>query len=440
MNETDKLLGKLKDSYEAINAPQSLLAGLSGGADSVCLVSLLTELRREKGFHFSCVHVNHQLRENAPEDERYVKELCDAWQLPLIVKRVRVSSRGNLEANARDARYRAFDEALAESGADILVLGHHMDDQAETLLMRLMRGAGPTGLSAMRPYARHIWRPLLSVRRAELEDYLIRLSIGWREDESNLDSRFTRNAVRKHLVPLMEEISPDCVPNMAAISGLLGDEEEWWQEFSDKWLWENASLHPSCLYLKLENFVTLHVSARRRILRALCVKAGLTPGRSQTERLILLAQAKAGQASENLSGQIRAFKTAKRLYLVEAGNAPLPLGKLTDTQMSADGNRRVEVFDADRLEGAALRYRMPGDRITPLGMKGSQSLSDYMINRRMDRPLRDQWPVLAKGQNILWVIGHGMGQAAALTGDTNRSRALCYTGRLPDETEKEFEE
>ncbi len=438
MDDRQVLYEKLKESYEAISEPQSLLIGLSGGADSVCLMYLLMELRREKDFRLSCVHVNHHLRENAAEDERFVKALCKRQALPLIIKHVRVADRGNLEANAREVRYRAFYEAMAESGADTLVLGHHMDDQAETVLMRLMRGAGPTGLSAMRLFTGNIWRPLLFARRAQVEGYLLHRAYAWREDESNEDSRFTRNAVRRHLIPLIEDISSGSVPNIAAAGGFLGDEEDWWIQFSDTWLTENASLHDSCLFLKLNNFVTLHIAARRRVLRSFCMKAGLIPGRAQVERLIHLAQGKAGQASDNLSDEVRALKTGTRLHLLKSTNPPMALGKLVNAQGFGDEKRRTEVFDADLLEGAELRYRLPGDRIVPLGMSGSQSLSDYLINRRMDRPFRNQWPVLAKGQNILWVIGFGMGQTAALTAETKRSQAMSYLGRLPDETEVEM--
>ena len=430
------LLNGLRASYESAKAHDTLLVGLSGGADSVCLAHLLICLRAEKGFHLSCVHVNHHLRPDAEEDEHFAQALCSDWALPLIIKGVEVPRRGNLEANARAARYRAFDEAMAQSGAGTLVLAHHMDDQAETLLMRLMRGAGPTGLSAMRTHGKGIWRPLLTARRRDIEGYLVSLGIPWREDESNRDSRFMRNAVRHRLIPLMEELSPDCVPNIAAASGLLGDEEEYWQQYSNRWLDENASLHPSCLFLNTQDFDTLHIAARRRLLRAFCVKAGLSPDRLHTERLIRLLP----RESDNLPGEVKAFRTGQRLHLIHPRMTPLPLGSLRETQGPKAGRRRVELFNAETLKGAQLRYRLAGDRIRPLGMEGTQSLSDYLIDRRMDRPFRDQWPVLAKGQDILWVAGFGMAQTAALTEDTEQKITLAYCGRLPDETENQSKE
>ena len=436
MDESAALFNKLRASYESERSPDNLLVGLSGGADSVCLAHLLVCLKSEKGFRLSCVHVNHHLRQEAEEDQRFVEGLCSQWGLPLIIKRVEVSRQGNLEANARAARYKAFEEAMGECGAGMLALAHHMDDQAETLLMRLMRGAGPTGLSAMRTRRQAVWRPLLSVRRSDIEDYLNARGIPWREDESNHDSRFMRNAVRSRLIPLMEELSPDCVPNIASASGLMGDEEEYWQLYSNKWLDENASLHPSCLFLNIHDFDTLHIAARRRLLRAFCVKAGLSPDRLHTERLIRLLP----RESDNLPGDFKAFRTGQRLHLIDPRIIPLALGSLRETKRPKSASRRVEVFDTEKVQGAQLRYRHAGDRIKPLGMEGTQSLSDYLINRRMDRPLRDQWPVLARGQDILWVVGFGMAQTAALTPDTKCETVLAYSGRLPDETENQSKE
>lgn len=430
------LLDNLRNLLESAQTPGSLLVGLSGGADSVCLAHLLARLSAERGFQLTCVHVNHHLRPDAKEDQRFVEELCGHWDLPLIVKEVEVSRRGNLEANARAARYGAFEEAMAQCGAGMLVLAHHMNDQAETLLMRLMRGAGPTGLSAMRTHTHHIWRPLLNTRREDIESYLIGLGITWQEDESNQDDRFMRNAVRHRLIPLMEELSPECVPNIAAASRLLGDEEEYWLQYSDEWLDENASLHPSCLFLNARDFDTLHAAVQRRLLRALCVKAGVTLDRLHAERLIRMLP----RESDNLPGEVKAFRVSQRLHLIRPFMPPLPLGYLREEQKPKAGRRRVEVFDTQMLQGARLRYRLSGDRIRPLGMEGTQSLSDYLIDRRMDRPFRDQWPVLAKGQDILWVIGIGMAQTAALTADTKQKAALAYCGRLPDETENQSKE
>lgn len=428
----------VKASYAASGEPASLLVGLSGGADSVCLTCLLKELQQELGYRLVCAHVNHHLRDHAALDEAFVRQFCQRLGLELVARDITVPRRGNLEAAAREARYRAFEEVMEEEGIAALALGHHMDDQAETLLMRLMRGAGPTGLAAMREHSGRIWRPLLQVRRRQIEGYLRDRGLTWREDESNEDERYTRNFIRRRLIPLMEERSPAAVSAMASASLLLGDEESYWDDFCTQWLSKNASLHPSCLFINLLEFDTLHTAARRRVLRAFCQRADLAPGREQLERLMALSlQGKSGD-TENLQGGGKAFRSVTRLHLIRPLNLPLPLGTLIPVKRDKAGGRRVESFDARLLEGAELRRRKPGDIIQPLGMRGRQSLSDYMINRRMDRPLRDQWPLLARGREILWVVGFGMAQTAALSAETEKSVRLLYQGRLPDETEEEW--
>ncbi|NLA53638.1 MAG: tRNA lysidine(34) synthetase TilS, partial [Clostridiales bacterium] len=128
----------LKDSYVIAGQPKHLLLGLSGGADSIALAKLLNSLQKTCQFELTCVHVNHGLRKSADEDEQFVIQTCESWKIPHIVKHVNISSAGNIESKAREARYKAFYEAKAELSADCLVLAHHMDDQAETIMMRLM--------------------------------------------------------------------------------------------------------------------------------------------------------------------------------------------------------------------------------------------------------------------------------------------------------------
>ncbi len=416
-----------------------MLAGVSGGADSVCLACLLRELSARQGFRLTAVHVNHGLRSASQEDEDYVRALCERWRIELIVRRVTVPRMGNLEANAREARYRAFDQAMEESGADCLALAHHMDDQAETLLMRLMRASGPTGLSAMKEVSGAVWRPLLSVRRREIEAFLVAKGLSWREDESNRDERYTRNFIRQSLMPMVEERFPAAVRNMAAVSRILSDEEDYWRGFCESWLHEYACMEPSGPFIKLDKFDTLHTAVRRRLLRAFCASAGISAGREQLERLEGLAVGTERRGFENLPGEVRAMKTGLRLHLLPKAPGETVIGRLAETHETEAGNRRIETFDAAQLEGAGLRLREEGDVIRPLGMVGSQSLSDYLINRGVDRPWRDRWPVLAAGKQILWVPGLGMAQTAAVGQATEKRVTLRYLGRLPDETEAEWE-
>lgn len=424
----------LKNSYVIAGEPKHLLLGLSGGADSIALAKLLKDLQNINDFKITCVHVNHGLRNSAVEDEKYVIQTCESWQLPLIIKHVKISPGGNIESKAREARYKAFNEGKAEVGADCLVLAHHMDDQAETIIMRLMHGSGPTGLAAMREFLNGIWRPLLHIRRNELIEFLDYHSISWREDETNLDFRFLRNAVRHKLLPVLEELSPSSISNMAKTSVIFADEDDYWSQYAERWLYERASLNPSNTFLNLQDFDTLHIAATRRVMRCFCAVLDLKLDMTQLQRLIELAKGPA-QQSINLPMGVKAFRSIGRLHLVKPNRNLLELGSTQLSEIEKLDNRRIESFDSTGLLGTALRYRLPGDRITPLGSSGSQSLSKYLIDRHMDRPFRDHWPLLAKDHEVLWVVGFGMAQTAAIKADTKTIAKLIYKGNLPDDTE-----
>ncbi|NLC32723.1 MAG: tRNA lysidine(34) synthetase TilS [Clostridiales bacterium] len=436
MEELERLQNLVGASYVLAKEPKHLLFGLSGGADSIALASILKTLQRIYKFKLTCIHVNHGLRQAAEEDENFVINICESWNLPLIVKHVKIPSKSNIESNAREERYKAFYEVKEKVKADCLVLGHHMDDQAETVIMRLMHGTGPTGLAAMREFSNGIWRPLLHVRRYELIQYLNHFSIGWIEDDSNLDFRFLRNALRHRVIPVLEELSSSSIQNIAKTSVLFADEEDYWSDFSLCWLKERACLDPSNPFLNLKDFDTLHIAVKRRILRCFCAVLNVKLDMAQTQRLIELLNG-SGHQSVNLPQEVKAIRSAGRLHLVSAKKNLIRLGNLEETMDEKLGNRRIESFDCERLLGAVLRYRLRGDRISPLGCHGSQSLSKYLIDRKMDRPFREHWPILAIGQDVLWVVGFGMAQTAAIKSNTKRICTLSYVGILPDETEIE---
>ena len=423
---------RVEASYLRAGSPQKLMLGLSGGADSMALALVLIVLREQHGFALRCIHIHHGLRTAADLDEAFVRAFCLHHELSLKIKRVHVLRAGSLEAEARAARYEAFYEELAADEGEVLVLAHHMDDQAETMLMRMMAGTGGTGLSAMRERTGAIWRPLLDSRRHDIMQYLMPRGQAWREDESNEDERHFRNALRRRLMPVVEDMSPAAVPNLYRTSIILADEEEYWAGYTRDWLNANASTAPPFLFLMVQPLLEQPIAVQRRVLRALCAQANIALDFAQTQRLVSLLHADAGSIT-NLPAQVRAYRSRDRLHLMGADPPVLPLGRLDTVSPPAERDRRIETFDQAKLDGARLRFRQAGDRIAPLGTDGTQSLKDYLINRHVDRPLRGAWPVLARGQDILWVVGVGMAQTAALDDATNRRVTFRYVGRLPDE-------
>src|SRR5438128_4466132 len=206
------MIQKVRDfvrRHDLIRSDTRVVGALSGGSDSVALAHILNELDstgelRLTGF----VHLNHQLRVAAADDERFCRELADALRRPIVVERADVRARArherrSIEAAAHAARYESFDRARTSLNADVVALGHTRDDQAETFLLRLVRGAGPKGLASMHPRHGSFVRPLLSCRRHELRAYLAARSVSYVEDETNQDRSIPRNRVRAELLPLL---------------------------------------------------------------------------------------------------------------------------------------------------------------------------------------------------------------------------------------------
>ncbi|EEG08826.1 tRNA lysidine(34) synthetase TilS [Pseudogulbenkiania ferrooxidans] len=199
--------------------------GLSGGIDSVVLLDLLVRLCLERGLKLSAVHVHHGLSPQADAWAEHCRQLCLEWGVPLRSEAVKVEVSGgeSLEAVARQHRYRVY----GESSASVVVLAHHQDDQAETVLLQLLRGAGPKGVAAMPTLRRHagrwLWRPLLAISRAEIEAYARWRQLVWVEDESNVDTRWRRNLLRHDILPLIESAIPHYRQHLQRAAVLMAD-------------------------------------------------------------------------------------------------------------------------------------------------------------------------------------------------------------------------
>ena len=204
-----------------------VLVAVSGGADSVALLSLLHQVADSMELHLEAAHLDHALRDASCADASFVEQLCIELGIPLTVERRDVAAiakqrKGNLEEVARDIR-RDFLEAVARThDCALIALGHHADDQAETFLMRLLRGSGPSGLAGMRVVNKSVVRPLLSFHRDDLLVYLQGEKIAWREDVSNLDQAFTRNRIRHDLLPLLESYNPNVVVSLLVFASCCG--------------------------------------------------------------------------------------------------------------------------------------------------------------------------------------------------------------------------
>ncbi len=421
-----------------LEKPEHILVAYSTGADSTALLYLLNDLRKEQGFLLSCVHVNHGLRPASMEEEQLAIKNADNLQIPIVIKRVSIKREGNLEAAAREARYQAFFEAKAELGADLIALAHHAGDQAETLLMHLLSGCGLNGLTGMKEYSPPMWRPLLMVHKDVLMDYLNSRGLPYMEDESNQDEGFTRNYLRRQIIPRLNHLHPGLEQRMAQTANLLDQDEQTLKALTTDWLKIHEKYSPPFHFIDLTAFSLLGLGQKRRVLRAVIKRWGLTLDSEKTHGLLDFCSDPSA-ARLDLSRQVYVMKSRARLHIlrddVKSVNAHWTQPRaLPYTGRFGDG-RHEQVMSHLVCKGALMRLPKADDVINPKGMAGRQPVLKYFSSRGMDRAFRPHWPVFAQGREVHWVPGFGISEEAAIKPGETTGVFLEFRDRLPDEIE-----
>ena len=426
----------LSDSYKRIGMPSHLLIAFSGGIDSTALLYALVDVQTNTSFKISCVHINHGLRTASAEEEQHAVQTARQVNVPIFVKRVSVQRSGNLEAAAREARYKAIVEVQQEIKADVVALAHHADDQAETLLMHLMHGTGSDGLAGMGEFIPPFWRPLLNTPKASLQNYLQNHSIQWVEDESNQDTGFLRNFLRLKVLPLLDSVSPGSVLRFARTANIVRDEQSAWLQAEDNWLKQHSKCQLPFVFLLVEPLKVQNIAFQRRLLRRVCSQYDIQLDFQQTERLRYFMNCEAG-SKLNLPNYAAAFLSAKRLHIlpnaVESMNVSWNHPDIKEPGNSLGNGIHEQVIDAEALPESCMRQVCSTDSIQPYGMSGSQTVMKYLSARGVDVPFRPYWPVFARGNQVIWVPGCGIAQAAAVTTSTKCRIRLLFNGELPYE-------
>jgi len=414
---------------------------VSGGADSVALLRLLLELRAELGIVLSVVHFNHKLRgAEADADEQFVAELARQHTLELHsasgdVGRYASEHRLSLEAAARAMRYAYFEGLLREGAVDRIATAHTLDDQAETVLLRLARGAGTRGLAGIYPESyQHsalstqrtpgsIIRPLLNTRRAAIETYLAELEQTWREDKSNRDLRHARNRVRHGILPRLERnLNPAVREVLAETAEIARAEEEYWQAQIGQVLpgaWNGGAGR-----LKLRELRAMPLALQRRVVRAAAASLGVRLEFRHVEEILALAGEQGGAAA--LPGNWRVAREKMALHFLPAVAAPagdydyplrvpgcalvpevsLQVEALLVKGAQREGYNPEELLNPGLLSGE-LRVRnwRAGDRFRPAHRKGLKKVKELLQEHHLSGDRRRLWPVVACGAELLWVRG-----------------------------------
>ncbi len=474
-------IAKTTADHDMFTAGDRVLVGVSGGPDSVALVSLLSELAPRLSITLGIAHLNHCLRPEAEEEARFVETLSQKLALPLHSESRDVASYRrqhglSLEEASREVRYAFYKRVLSAHGYQKIALGHHGGDNAEMVLMNLLRGSGPLGLSGIPPVRGNlVVRPLINLTRAQLLAYLDNRRLEYVSDPSNADTRFTRNRIRHTLLPLIQkEFNANILETLHRTATITGDENQWIESLVDP-LADTVITRPDedQVHLDLAALGKLARAPARRVVRRAITKLRGNLRRvtlAHIDALIRLAATGNENSRVDLPGLICAVKKNNRLalkkmagprqslaperppghyrYLINANQLAAPAsltlkiestgGRITFKRRKAGDNlkfsgsgQQAAFFDIDQLSFPLhIRNYQPGDRFIPLGMRGSKKLKKLFNERKVDRAEREVCPVLVCGHEIIWVLGHQRAETGKVNRQTRQVLEVKYV--LPD--------
>ena len=451
-----EIFQKVKETikqYHMLSAKERVLVALSGGPDSVCLLQVLKNLKEDLSLDLSVIYVDHGLRpEETAREIEFCKNLCAILNLPFLTKSIDVKSyaKGNKlsrQEAARDLRYRVFEETASGIGAHRIALGHTADDQAETLVMRLLRGTGPAGLSGIPPVRGKFIRPLIDIKRQDIERNLQKEEIDYIIDSSNLKKDYVRNRIRLSLMPQIKEMNPNIVDTLSRTAAIFREEEKYFEILVAKTLMKLMSRkRDSRIELFLGPMEAMgKVMLRRTLRRAIDETRGLR-GISFVHIEDIIELIKKGKAGDRLylPHGVRAIKAYSTLILtseppIRLSNYSLEVlretvlkeagilihASLHGCQESEIQDRRptadLAIFDADRLIfPLMIRPRKEGDFFYPLGFGKKKKLQDFFVDEKVPRDERDAIPLIVSGEDIVWVVGYRGDERFKVTDETKK--------------------
>ncbi len=452
----EKVLGYIRENH-MLNEGQKVVAGISGGADSMCLLFVLLELRQILGITVIGVHVNHGIRGRAADDDqRYVEEICRKYQVPCYsfkadIRRMASARKMSEEEAGRHYRYECFERVRENFGANRIAVAHHQDDCCETVLMNLFRGSGIRGLTGILPVRDRIIRPLLCVSRTDIEVYLKEAGVEWREDHTNVDTLYMRNRVRHELLPYIhahinERAGEHIEQTARMMAGICDFLDEQTSAAFDRCVC--LMDRPVGCLIREKAYRNEHPVIRSELIRrCMAVVAGRLKDIEyvHVELIDGLFEKYAGRELD-----LPYDMTARRTY-----EGVTIRSKVQETQNSEEGipvkhipgtyalpgpgmfmsltcreykeneeiprNVYTKWFDCDRIKGTlAIRTRQNGDFIVFDEAGHKKTLNRFMIDARIPRDERDSVLLLADGSHILWVVGYRISEGYKITDSTKK--------------------
>jgi tRNA(Ile)-lysidine synthase len=442
-------VGAVISHYSMLHGGETVLVGLSGGPDSVCLLTVLHRFREDMGLILNALYIDHGLRpDETPAEIAFCDELCRRLSIPFLTKKIDVMAcvaerRMNKQEAARELRYRTYEEVLFQVRGGRIALGHTADDQLETFLMRLLRGAGPKGLSGIPPVRGNIIRPLIEIERADIAEYLDRQGIGYVNDASNFREDYLRNRIRKGFIPAMKRANPSIIRTIQRTMAVLRDEERYFDIITTKNLMRLISRKSdSRIELFLVPMETMEKVVLRRVLRRAIEETRGLRGIEFIHIEEIIDLIKKGRSGDRiyLPNGVRAIRNYATVVITsetpgKIGTIPLMVpGEAVSREckvvirasveesadISFDG-KTASLFDADKTGMQLIvRSRREGDFFFPSGFGKRKKLQDFFVDEKVPRDERDEIPIVVSGTDIVWIAGYRGDERFRTTRETER--------------------
>lgn len=446
----DKVLQTIKKN-RMIEKKDKVLVALSGGPDSMTLLNILNDLKDELDIELGAAHVNHLLRANdAERDEGICRKYCEEKNITFHLLRIDINEMAKTtgmshEMAGREARYDFFKKVSEENNYNKVAIAHNLNDQAETVLMRIMRGSGSEGLIGIKPVRDEVFiRPLIECSRVEIENYCSDKKLTPAIDKTNYESIYARNKVRLELIPYIEKnFNKDIVKTLNRMSTLLNEDNEFIEEVSNekfhKWCDKkedrviidselfnehkavvSRAIRKAILSVKgdLYNIESSHINDIIKLYNHNTGKFVLVPGNVKVENVYKNLHIYM-QKSNNKNELEFNININERKYCdsIDAYVETKLLEKINNSKLKKSDN--VKYFDLDKINGEIkLRYRKDGDKFSPLGMTGTKKLKDIFINMKVPRETRDITPLLCFGNEVGWIVGYKVSEKFKIDKDT----------------------
>jgi len=444
------------EEHKLLHPRDRILVGFSGGPDSTALLQALYRLRPKYQLHLLAAHVNYGLRgADSAADEQFVKDFCFARNINIVIKNAQLAG-GNMESRARDIRFSWFNSLREQYHIQRIALGHNREDQAETVLLRLIRGAAASGLKGILPHAGSVIHPLLSFPRARIVEFLEAEGLTWRTDRTNAESRFSRNKIRNDLLPwIQQNMNPDIIDKLYETAAIFAQTDDVMRQIIEQRLQKHSiitgddecrlplsslrSLSPvlrfylfRALYQHLngddKDFYSVHCDSISAVLECTGSKSVHLPNGvvviKQYDELLFRRAEEPEQEEDS-----REVTTLRNNLLF--GNHRIGMKKIKKLpSRHAFDNRSIAYLDFDKVVfPLILRYRRAGDRFIPSGMGSPKKLQDFFVDEKVPRFDRDGVVIVEDAEKIVWVCGMRVDQRAVVD-DNTRSILMIQADRV----------